>query len=45
MINQRTIFEIHRLANDGLSVHQIALSLGIDRRSVTSTSPLSSAPR
>jgi transposase len=34
MINQRTIFEIHRLANDGLSVHQIALSLGIDRRSV-----------
>ena len=34
MMNQRTIFEIHRLANDGLSVRQIALSLGIDRRSV-----------
>jgi transposase len=34
MINKRTIFDIHRLAYDGLSVRQIALTLGIDRRSV-----------
>lgn len=34
MIDKRTIFDMHRLAHDGLSVRQIALTLGIDRRSV-----------
>jgi transposase len=34
MINQRTIFEIHRLAHEGLSVRRIATTLGINRQSV-----------
>jgi transposase len=34
MIEQRTIFEIHRLANDGLSVRQIAKRVGHDRATV-----------
>ncbi|MDH3599912.1 MAG: hypothetical protein OEU26_09785 [Candidatus Tectomicrobia bacterium] len=34
MINKRTIFDIHRLAHEGLSIRQIAFKLGIDRRSV-----------
>jgi transposase len=32
MINQRTIFEIHRLAHEGLSLRKIARALGIARR-------------
>ena len=31
MIDQRTIFEIHRLAHEGLSVRKIAQTLGISR--------------
>jgi transposase len=31
MIDQRTIFEIHRLAHEGLSVRKIAKALGISR--------------
>jgi transposase len=34
MINQRTIFEIHRLAHEGLSIRRIATTLGINRQSV-----------
>jgi hypothetical protein len=34
MINQRAIFDIHRLANDGLSVRKIAATLGLDRQTV-----------
>lgn len=34
MIDQRTIFEIHRLAHEGLSMRRIAAALGIDRQSV-----------
>jgi transposase len=34
MIEQRTIFEIHRLANEGLSVRKIAKQLGHDRGTV-----------
>ena len=34
MIDQRTIFEIHRLAHDGFSMRRIAALLGIDRQSV-----------
>lgn len=33
MIDQRTIFEIHRLAHEGLSLRKIARTLGIARRS------------
>jgi predicted transcriptional regulator len=32
MIDQRTIFEIHRLAHAGLSVRKIAQTLGISRQ-------------
>jgi transposase len=32
MIDQRTIFEIHRLAHEGLSMRKIARALGIARR-------------
>jgi predicted transcriptional regulator len=32
MIDQRTIFEIHRLAHAGLSVRKIAKTLGISRQ-------------
>src|SRR5215831_1252529 len=32
MIDQRTIFEIHRLAHEGLSMRKIARTLGITRR-------------
>jgi transposase len=32
MIDQRTIFEIHRLAHEGLSLRKIARALGIARR-------------
>jgi transposase len=31
MMNKRTIFEIHRLAHEGLSVRKIARTLGIHR--------------
>jgi len=34
MIERRTIFEIHRLADDGLSVRKIAATLGLSRQSV-----------
>ena len=34
MIDQRTIFEIHRLTHDGFSMRRIAALLGIDRQSV-----------
>jgi transposase len=35
MIERRIIFEIHRLANEGLSIRKIAKSLHISRKSVT----------
>jgi len=34
MIDQRTIFEIHRLANEGLSVRRIANQLTVNRKTV-----------
>ena len=34
MIDRRTIFEIHRLAHDGLSVRKIAATLGLSRPTV-----------
>jgi transposase len=34
MIDQRTIFEIHRLANEGLSVRKIARLLSLSRKTV-----------
>jgi transposase len=34
MIDKRTIFEIHRLANEGVSVRKIAKTIGISRRCV-----------
>lgn len=34
MIERRTIFEIHRLAGEGLSVRKIATTLGLDRQTV-----------
>jgi transposase len=34
MIERRTIFDIHRLANDGFSVRKIAATLGLDRQTV-----------
>jgi len=34
MIDKRTIFEMHRLAHNGLSVRKIARTLGIARQSV-----------
>ena len=34
MIDTRTIFEIHRLANEGLSVRRIARSLKLNRKTV-----------
>ena len=34
MIERRTVFEIHRLAHDGLSVHKIATHLGLSRQTV-----------
>ena len=34
MIDKRTIFDIHRLAHEGLSVRKIAGTLGIARRTV-----------
>ena len=35
MIDQRTIFEIHRLAHEGLSVRKIAKPLGISRQTTS----------
>jgi transposase len=35
MIDKRTIFELHRLAHEGLSVRKIAKTLGISRPTVT----------
>ena len=35
MIDQRTIFEIHRLAHAGLSVRKIAKTLGISRQTTS----------
>src|SRR5215813_3773041 len=35
MIDQRTIFEIHRLAHEGLSVRKIAKTLGINRQTTS----------
>jgi transposase len=35
MIDRRTVFDIHRLANDGFSVRKIAATLGLDRQTVT----------
>ena len=32
MIDKRTIFEIHRLAHEGLSVRRIAKTLGLSRQ-------------
>lgn len=34
MIDPRTIFDIHRLAHEGLSIRRIATTLGINRQSV-----------
>ena len=34
MIDRRTIFDIHRLAHDGLSVRKIAATLGLSRPTV-----------
>lgn len=34
MIDRRTVFDIHRLANDGFSVRKIAATLGLDRQTV-----------
>lgn len=34
MIDRRTIFDIHRLAHDGLSVRKIAATLGLSRQTV-----------
>lgn len=34
MIDRRTVFDIHRLAHDGLSVRKIAATLGVDRQTV-----------
>lgn len=34
MIDQRTIFEIHRLANEGLSIRKIARTLQLSRKTV-----------
>ena len=34
MIDRRTVFDIHRLAHDGLSVRKIATTLGLDRQTV-----------
>ena len=34
MIDKRTIFDIHRLAHEGLSVRKIAGTLGIARHTV-----------
>ena len=36
MLDRRTVFEIHRLADEGLSARKIAARLGVDRKSVTS---------
>jgi len=35
MIDKRTIFEIHRLAHEGLSVRKIAKSLGMSRQTTS----------
>jgi transposase len=35
MIDQRTIFEIHRLAHAGLSMRKIAKTLGISRQTTS----------
>ena len=35
MIDQRTIFEIHRLAHEGLSVRKIATTLGLSRQTTS----------
>jgi transposase len=35
MIDQRTIFEIHRLAHEGLSVRKIAKTLGLSRQTTS----------
>src|SRR5215510_13988767 len=35
MIDQRTIFEIHRLTHEGLSVRKIAVTLGISRQTTS----------
>ena len=35
MINQHTIFEIYRLANEGLSVRKIAHRVHLNRKTVT----------
>jgi transposase len=34
MIDRRTVFDIHRLAHDGLSVRKIAATLGLSRQTV-----------
>jgi transposase len=50
MIDQRTIFEIHRLAHEGFSVRKIARTLGISRQTISKyldnpTPPRSRRPR
>ena len=35
MIDKRTIFEIHRLAHEGLSVRKIATILGLSRQTTS----------
>ena len=35
MIDKRTIFEIHRLAHEGLSVRKIATTLGLSRQTTS----------
>ena len=38
MIDKRTIFEIHRLAHEGLSVRKIATILGLSRQTTSKRS-------
>ena len=35
MIDRRTIFEVHRMSDEGLSVRKIARTLHLSRKSVT----------
>ena len=34
MIDQRTVFEIHRLSNEGLSIRKIASKINLNRKTV-----------